>query len=224
MFEVKNLKVSFSEKNILRGVSFSVEKGEVFGVLGKNGAGKTTLFNSICGMVKYEGSYCLNQKDVKSNDISYLKTSTYFYPYMKASEYFDFFENNKTLAINLATVFEIPLNDYIDNFSTGMKKKTAMIANVSLNRPLLILDEPFNGLDLESVEKLYLLVQKLKDDGVIILLSSHILETLKMCCDKIGHLENGIIKDLYLKNNFGKLENNLRTSIKDSWSQSIKNA
>jgi len=224
MFEVKDVKVSFKDKKVLKDVSFTVKKGKVYGVLGKNGAGKTTLFNTISNFLKYEGIIYLNNKKIKPNNISYLKTEAYFYPYMKAYEYFTFFDSLDKTSINLANIFDIPLDEYIHNFSTGMKKKTAIIANAILKKPVLIMDEPFNGLDIESVEKLYLLIEKLKSQGTIILLSSHILETLQKCCDKIGYLDNGRIIKEYVKKEFNILEKDLRESIKEDWNALINNA
>jgi ABC-2 type transport system ATP-binding protein len=224
MLEVKNVKKSFENKKILKSISFSVEEGEVFGFLGNNGVGKTTLFNSISSFIKFEGEILLNKKKINPANISFLKTSTYFYPYMKAIEYFSFFENDKKSAINLSNIFNLPLDEYIHDFSTGMKKKTAIIGNIILNKPVLIMDEPFNGLDLESIEKLYLIIDKLKRQGVIILISSHILETLIKCCNKIAHLKNGKIQNIYEDFNFDKLESKIRNRVKENWDELIKNA
>lgn len=217
MLKISNLKVSFQEKKVLSNVSFSVEKGEVFGILGKNGAGKTTFFNAIYGNIKYEGNIFMESEKVKPNEISFLETSNYFYPYMKASEYFKLFDPINNNVVDLAKIFEIPLDEYIHNFSTGMKKKAAIIANTSLDKPILIMDEPFNGLDMESVENLYLLIEKLKNQGTIILISSHILETLIKCCSNIGYLEKGKIDRIYGKDDFKDIEITIRKSIKDNW-------
>ncbi len=223
MLEVKNLNVSLLNKKVFANLNFSIEKGQIIGFLGKNGAGKTTLFNSIYGLVKYEGEVFFENNILVQNKVSFIETENYFYDYIKAKEYLSFFNSQNIDIDQLAVLFNIPLDDYVHNFSTGMKKKLAIIANLTLKTPIVIFDEPFNGLDFESVEKLYLLLQKIKANDRIILISSHIFETLKNSCDKIIHIESGVIKNIYLKNEFSALEKTIKSEFEDSFSEIFKN-
>jgi len=103
---------------------------------------------------------------------------------------------------------------FVENYSTGMKKKLAFIGVIAMDRPILILDEPFNGVDIESNEKILQLLIRLKSTNKIIIIASHIIESLTRICDKINLLENGVIKTTYEKNEFSILENELKDKIK----------
>ncbi|MDR1552439.1 MAG: AAA family ATPase, partial [Prevotellaceae bacterium] len=110
-------------------------------------------------------------------------------------------------------LFELPLNEYAANYSTGMKKKLALFALLLQNNTIYILDEPFNGLDLSSCLILKQLLIKLKSKNCTVLLSSHILSSLTDICDKILHLDNHIIKKMYQKEEFATLENTMMEDI-----------
>lgn len=214
MLTIKDLSVNYNNKIALKNISFKAKKSETIGILGKNGAGKTTLFNAIAGYVNFKGNIFFGDKGIKPNQVSYLETENYFYPYIKGSEYLNFFkETKKDTLSQLAEIFSIPLDEYVHNYSTGMKKKIAIIANYILGKPLLILDEPFNGLDFESVENLYLLINKINGSKTTILISSHILETLLNCCDKIILIEEGKIKKEYLKKDFNFIKEDIKNQL-----------
>ncbi len=219
MLKINKLTVSYKDKKILKGIDCEINQGEVFGVLGRNGAGKTTLFNALYKQIVSQGEITLSGKKLEVASIAYLEVENYFYPYMKASEYLSFFtkETPTTYLYKLAEIFEIPLDAYIDTFSTGMKKKIALIGVTALQKPVLILDEPFNGLDMESVEKVYLFLKKIKEQGTTILMSSHIIETLTQTCDRIGYLEEGVFKNIYNRESFQTIENDIRSKIKKDW-------
>ena len=105
------------------------------------------------------------------------------------------------------------MKKYIDSYSTGMKKKIALTGTILLDKPFLILDEPFNGLDFESVEILYSVIKDLKNNNKTILISSHILETLTNTCDRIGILKNGMIENIFSKSDFPEMIDNRDTFI-----------
>ena len=111
-------------------------------------------------------------------------------------------------------LFELPLFDYVENYSTGMKKKLAFIGIIAMDRSILILDEPFNGVDIESNEKLLQLLVRLKSTNKIIIITSHIIESLTRICDRISLIEHGLIKTTFEKNEFPILEKELKDSIK----------
>jgi ABC-2 type transport system ATP-binding protein len=213
MLLINNLKVSFKEKNVLQNLNLNISKGEIFGILGKNGAGKTTLFQSIYQNINYSGEILIDNAKASKAKIGFVETENYFYPYMLGSEYLSFFKDIKNLKTAFIEKFDIPLKKYIDSYSTGMKKKIALIGAILLDKPFLILDEPFNGLDFESVEILYSVINDLKNNNKTILISSHILETLTNTCDRIGILKDGMIENIYSKNDFSEMIANRDTFI-----------
>ncbi|MGM5630032.1 ATP-binding cassette domain-containing protein [Apibacter raozihei] len=210
MLVIKNLLVSYSSKVVLNKLNLTIPMGEVFGILGMNGAGKTTLFESIYQNNKYKGEVLFKGKTLEKKNLSYVEAENYFYPFMKCKEYLDFFTFSDSL-YKWKEYFSFELEQYVENFSTGNKKKLAITGATLLNRNIYLLDEPFNGLDFESVEKLYLLINHLKSLGKTILLSSHIMETLENCCDRIGILEGGTIDSVYSIEKFAEYKNKVRS-------------
>ena len=213
MLLINNLKVSFKEKNVLQNLNLNISKGEIFGILAKNAAGNTTLFQSIYQNINYSGEILIDNIKASKSKIGFVETENYFYPYMLGSEYLSFFKDTKSLKTDFVEKFDIPLKKYIDSYSTGMKKKIALTGTILLDKPFLILDEPFNGLDFESVEILYSVIKDLKNNNKTILISSHILETLTNTCDRIGILKNGMIDSIYTKNDFSNMITNRDTFI-----------
>ncbi|MDO5616440.1 MAG: ATP-binding cassette domain-containing protein [Cruoricaptor ignavus] len=207
MLEIKNLNISFKNKSVLHQLNLSVEQGSVFGILGKNGAGKTTLFEGLYQSLPYSGEILWNEKSLKRENIGYLETENYFYPYITGEEYLGYFRGkDKMEAVKMAEQFRLPLKKFVQNYSHGMKKKLALVGLLQLNHPINILDEPFNGVDFEGVQQLYEVIRNLKNESKIIIISSHIIETLFHTCDKIGILENGRITQIYPKENFDELK------------------
>lgn len=219
MFEIQNLSLQFKSKLILDNLNLKINQGSIFGVLGRNGAGKTTFFETIYQNTKYEGEILLNNQPLRKKDVSYLESENYFYPYLSVKDILDLFinEKNKEKITKLITFFNIPDDAVVENLSLGTKKKLAILCNISIDRPVYLFDEPFNGLDFESVEKMYFILQELKAKQKIIFISSHVLETLTHCCDSIGHLQNGIFKTIYSPQEFGKIRSHLTEEIKQDW-------
>lgn len=206
MLEIKNLSVSFKDKQVLKDLNLNVEEGSVIGLLGKNGVGKTTLFESLYQNQKYTGEILWNNEKLKRKSISYLETENYFYPYITGKEYLEYFSGDGSQSINgLIKQFQLPLNKFVQDYSSGMKKKIALMGMLMLDKPINILDEPFNGVDFEGVHILYEIIRELKSKNKIAVISSHIIETLFHTCDKIAILEEGIIKEIYEHSDFDKL-------------------
>ena len=153
MLTIKNLNLSFKENHVLKNLNLTIHKGVINGIVGLNGSGKTTLLNTICQHLKpQQGETLWENQPVNIQQIGYLETNNFFYNRMTGGEYLRFFQQKNT-NFNLEewnTLFDLPLNHYVTSYSTGMKKKLAFLGILSLNRPILILDEPFNGLDLET--------------------------------------------------------------------------
>lgn len=206
MLEIKNLAVAFKDKNVLQGLNLNIEEGLIVGILGKNGAGKTTLFESLYQSQKYSGEILWQNRKLLREDISYLETENYFYPYISGKEYLSYFSKDKLpKTIELAEKFQLPLDKYVQYYSSGMKKKLALIGMLMLDKPINILDEPFNGVDFEGVHLLYDIIYELKQSNKIVMISSHIIETLFRTCDRIVTLESGLISNIFEKSDFEKL-------------------
>lgn len=206
MLEIKNISVSFKDKNVLQNLNLEIEEGIILGILGKNGAGKTTLFESLYQSQKYSGEILWKNQKLLRQNISYLETENYFYPYITGREYLSYFAKDKLpKTIELAEKFQLPLDKYVQYYSSGMKKKLALIGMLMLDKPINILDEPFNGVDFEGVHLLYDIIRELKQSNKMVIISSHIIETLFHTCDRIVTLENGLISNIFEKTDFERL-------------------
>ena len=217
MLAVKNLEVGYSDVAILKGVNLEAHSGEIHGILGVNGSGKTTLFRTINGWLpKWSGSIILNENPLKKQQISYLETEPYFYPYIKGIEYIRLLKkNNENFVIqDWNQLFDLPLDRLAQEYSTGMRKKLGLLGLLAQDRQLLILDEPLNGVDIESNVKFKEVILRLKTLNKVILLSSHMLESLIEICDKISLLSNGVIERTYVRDEFPHLEQLIRSHIK----------
>ena len=208
MLEVRNLNVSFKNQKVLQDFNLNIENGEIVGILGKNGAGKTTFFESLYRSVKFSGEVILENQHLKREQISYLETENYFYPYITGKEYLSYFkEISNSKYIELIEKFNLPLNKFVQYYSSGMQKKLALIGMLLLDKPINILDEPFNGVDFEGVHILYDIIGNLKSENKIVIVSSHIIETLFHTCDKIAILQDGQIEKIYEKSEYEQLQN-----------------
>lgn len=197
MLTINNLNLSFKENQVLKDLNLTIKKGVINGIVGLNGSGKTTLLNTICRHIKAQGGTILWENEaVNVQQIAYLETNNFFYERMTGREYLRFFERkNKEFNIKeWNDIFQLPLDNYVTSYSTGMKKKLAFLGVLSLNRPILILDEPFNGLDLETNEVLKQIIKQLQKSGKTIIVTSHILETLTTICSEIHYLNGGFIQ------------------------------
>lgn len=206
MLEIKNIHVQFKNQKVLNDLNLSIEEGCIIGLLGKNGAGKTTLFEALYRNVPFSGNITWKNEQLKREMISYLETENYFYPYITGEEYLAYFTSKKENEIKeIIEKFNLPLKKYVQYYSSGMKKKLALTGMLMLDKPINILDEPFNGVDFEGVHLLYDIIRQLKSENKIVIVSSHIIETLFHTCDKIAFLKEGKIEKIYRKEEFSQL-------------------
>ena len=223
MIEVEKISVSYSSKGVLRDLSVSFAPGLVHGVLGINGAGKSTFFNTLYGLKKYEyGNISLDGKPITKEDIAYLKTENYFYPYMKGAEYLQLVSPKKDFKY-WNDIFELPLNEFAQDYSTGMKKKLAFMGLILRDREVYILDEPFNGVDIKSNEILIKIIELLSKKGKYVLVSSHILSSLIQMSDQVHQLKYGKFDPPILRADFPAFESNFRKDISDELDIKLKN-
>ncbi|MGK7391763.1 MAG: ABC transporter ATP-binding protein [Candidatus Cyclobacteriaceae bacterium M2_1C_046] len=216
MLKIKSLNFSYGKEQVLYDVSLELKAGNIHGILGANGAGKTTLFKIIYGLLTpSKGEIIFPDKSFDTSKISYLETEPRFYPYMKGEEFIGLLsDGNTTFKMDRWNeIFKLPLNKLTDTYSTGMKKKLALLGLISQDKPIMLLDEPFNGLDLETVENLHLILSELKRKNKIIVLTSHILEVLKINCDKISYLNKGSVQRTFNKPDFQNISSYIKSDI-----------
>lgn len=142
-------------------------------------------------------------------------TENYFYRKITGHEYLQLFKNKDFLTGKWNELFLLPLDDLVDSYSSGMKKKLALMGVLKQDKPVMILDEPFNGLDTESSRILRMILLKLKEQNKTIIITSHIIERLTNLCDSIHFLEKGKIKFSKTKTEFAVFEKEIFQSIED---------
>lgn len=210
MLKIENLKKSYGSKEVLHGIDLEVQDGEIFGFIGHNGAGKTTTIKAVVGIITYEkGKITIDGIDNKEKPLECKKIMAYIpdnpdlYPNLTGLQYLNFIGNvykvEKHALVSriehLANEFEIygNLADTIGSYSHGMKQKLAIISALIHEPKLLILDEPFVGLDPKASFKLKELMKQLCAKGSSIFFSTHVLEVAEKLCDKIAIIKDGRI-------------------------------
>lgn len=200
MISIQNLSKNFGTKQVLKNINIRFDKGKVCGIVGENGAGKTTLFRCIAGLENHEGQIESEHNPLK-NYLGLLLTEPYFFSKITGKEYIRLLCNarkKEVSNIDDKNIFDLPLNQYASTYSTGMKKKLALLAILLQENQCFILDEPFNGIDIHSNIIIVDLIHKLKALGKTVIISSHIFSTLSDTCDEIYLLHDGeIIKKVF---------------------------
>lgn len=208
MITINNLSKSYGKQQVLRSINLELQKGKVHGIVGANGAGKTTLFNCISGLENHQGSITSPLKKLK-NHLGFLTTNPYFLDKLTGKEYIQLLANArqiKILNIEDKNIFDLPLNQYASTYSTGMQKKLALTAILLQENKVFILDEPFNGVDIQSNLIITEIIKKLKELEKTILISSHIFSTLADTCDNIYLMQHGEIIKKVAQKDFRTLE------------------
>ena len=198
ILEANNLTKSYKSGKAVDHISMQLKAGKIYGLLGKNGAGKTTLFKILCNLVTPE-SGTLKIHSEKRKSIGAIIENPGLYGYLNAYENLKIFaeiqnapRDKKSLQDYLKNV-GLPLErkDTVRNFSMGMKQRLA-IAIALLNDPeIIILDEPFSGLDPTGVSALIQLIKSLAVQHKSILISSHLMTELQNCCDYLYVIDSG---------------------------------
>jgi len=209
VLRIENLEKTYKGgKKAVDGLSLTVEAGDIFGFIGHNGAGKTTTIKSIVGILDFEkGDIFVDGKSIKKDPIeckkaiAYIPDNTDIYDYLTGIQYLNFvgdvFEISKyereTLIKKYADMFELTssLGDLISAYSHGMKQKLLVISALIHKPKLLILDEPFVGLDPKATYTLKTIMKELCQEGSAIFFSTHVLEVAEKICNKIAIIKNG---------------------------------
>jgi|ERR1035437_1873945 ABC-2 type transport system ATP-binding protein len=215
MITIENLVVSYNKgQNIIDSLNIAITDNTINGIVGLNGAGKTTFLNSVYGLKSIDsGDIKFNNRKINKKEVSFLETENYFYSNITGREYLSLFKNQDYDSDKWNQLFLLPLDTIIDDYSTGMKKKLALMGILKQDKPIMILDEPFNGLDIETCRIIRQILLKLKDRDKTIIITSHIIETLTNLCDYIHYLEKGKIKYSKDKSDFKEFEREIFASI-----------
>ncbi len=210
MLEIKGLtkKYKNADKNAIEDINLTIENGDIYGFIGPNGAGKSTTIKCLVGIHSFEkGSIMLDGLSIKDNpiefkhQISYVPDNPDLYEFLTGMEYINFVSNvydedvSKEDVINLAKKFNLENNllEPIRTYSHGMKQKIALIGALIHKPKLIVLDEPFVGLDPKAAFDLKEIIKELCQNGMMVFFSSHVLEVVEKFCNKIAIIKNGQI-------------------------------
>ena len=208
---IQNLVKSYEDKTVLKNLNLEVPQGSIFGLIGPNGAGKSTLIGVLTGLLSYEdgeieieGKKLIseNELEIKKRISSVLQPPLLFEQFtsLEFIEYVcDIYEIEKDglieKAYSLMDYFEI--KDFakikVNKLSSGSRKKLAFTTAVLVEPRIMLLDEPFEAVDVISIDRMKTILRKLKARGVTIIVTSHILEVVENLCDDIAILHNGLI-------------------------------
>ena len=208
MIEIKNVTKKYGNKCAVDNVSFYVNDGDIFAFIGHNGAGKTTLIKSIVGIHDFDsGDILIDGMSIKNNPVECKKLMAYVpdnpetYEHMKAIDYINFICDMYDVDINIrknnikkySKLFgmEDKLNDTIDSYSHGMKQKIVLISALCHNPKILIMDEPFVGLDPKAVFEIKEILNKMVKENKIVFYSTHILDVAEKLCSRVAIIKNG---------------------------------
>lgn len=210
MLKLVNVSKSYKNKLAIDNISLEINKGEIFGFIGHNGAGKTTTIKAIVGIHDFEqGDVLINSHSIKTNlieckqDIAYIPDNPDLYESLTGIQYLNFiadiFKVDRVKRQNLiqkySKEFEIEkdLGSLISSYSHGMKQKLAIISALIHSPKILILDEPFVGLDPKASFTLKEIMKDFCKNGGCIFFSTHVLEVAEKICDKIAIIKGGKI-------------------------------
>ncbi|MEE0742173.1 MAG: ABC transporter ATP-binding protein [Emergencia sp.] len=208
MLKIEHLTKIYGEKKAVDDLTLHIQKGEIFGFIGHNGAGKTTTIKSCCGILRFdEGEILVDGVSVKENpmackkEIAYIPDNPDLYEFLSGIKYLNFIgdvyqvpaEERQARIREYGDLFEITkdLAQPISAYSHGMKQKLAIIAALIHQPKLMIMDEPFVGLDPKAAHLLKQLMRKLCDEGGAIFFSTHVLEVAEKLCDKVAIIKGG---------------------------------
>lgn len=210
MLQIKNLTKKYGNFKAVDNISFEVNNGDIFAFIGHNGAGKTTTIKSIVGILEFdEGEILLDNINIKKSPIefkqrfAYIPDSPEVYDNLTGLQFLNFIadiakvdsKSKNEDILKYAKEFEISerLNDPISAYSHGMKQKLLLISAFIRKPRLLILDEPFVGLDPNASFKMKKYMNEMANDGTIIFFSTHVLEVAEKFCNRVAIIKKGVL-------------------------------
>ena len=208
MLRIEGLVKTYGDKRAVDDLSLNIAPGEIYGFIGHNGAGKTTAIKACCGILTPDaGRIYVNGISVIDDPIAakrimaYIPDNPDLYDFMSGTKYLNFIADiygiNKKLReeriIKYSELFEIrdSLGQTISSYSHGMKQKLAIIAALTHDPKLIIMDEPFVGLDPRAAHKVKEIMREICDNGGAIFFSTHVLDVAEKLCDKIAIIKSG---------------------------------
>ena len=208
MLKIEHLTKEYGEKKAVDDLSLEIESGEIYGFIGHNGAGKTTTLKSVVGILKFDaGEIYIDGESVQAaplvckKKIAYIPDNPDLYEFMSGIKYLNFIADVYGVGANqrqekirkYADLFEITadLAQPISAYSHGMKQKLAIISAWLHDPKLIIMDEPFVGLDPKAAHILKGMMRELCDEGGAIFFSTHVLEVAEKLCDKVAIIKGG---------------------------------
>ena len=210
MLKIEGLTKVYGDKKAVDNLDLHIQKGEIYGFIGHNGAGKTTTIKACCGILDFDqGNIYVDGINIKKDPlgckskIAYIPDNPDLYNFMTGIQYLNFIadifqiskEIRKERIEKYAQMFEIQkdLASYISTYSHGMKQKLVIISALVHNPSLIILDEPFVGLDPKSTKEVKDIMKELCKEGKTFFFSSHVLEVVEKLCDEVAIIKNGKI-------------------------------
>ncbi|WP_289129812.1 ATP-binding cassette domain-containing protein [uncultured Clostridium sp.] len=205
--EIKGFTKELNGKMVLNNINLKIIGGKIYGLIGENGSGKSILLKSICGLVNIkQGEIIVNGK-ILGKDIDFpdnigaLLDGSGFIPYLSGFKNLELLAaiKNNISSEKIKQCMELVGLDSADktsykNYSLGMKQKLGIVQAIMEDPQILILDEPFNGIDRKSVSKIKEIILEYKKNGAIILITSHIEEDIKSICDEVFEIKNNTLQ------------------------------
>ncbi|MGM9947938.1 ABC transporter ATP-binding protein [Floccifex sp.] len=208
MLRIENLTKKYGDKKAVDQLNLHIAPNEIYGFIGHNGAGKTTTIKACCGILDFdEGNIYIDGINIKDDPIlckskvAYIPDNPDLYHFMTGIQYLNFIadifkisqETRKHRIEKYAQMFEIQedLPSFISTYSHGMKQKLAIISALVHDPKLIIMDEPFVGLDPKASHQLKMLMKEICQQGNSIFFSTHVLEVAEKLCDKVAIIKNG---------------------------------
>lgn len=205
---IDHLQKSFGSKAVLTDVSWQIPRGQISGLLGPNGAGKTTLFRLLMGILKadtgtmtIDGRDCFEDRVTAKRLVGFLPDEPVFYSYLSGREILELSAGMHGLdppaavgrldGLILRLGMQEAMAQYADDYSRGMKKKLGLLLALLHQPPLLVLDEPTNGLDVESTRLFFDLMRELASAGTTIVFSTHLMDQVERLCSHAAILHQG---------------------------------
>ena len=208
MLRIEHLTKTFGEKRAVDDLTLHIEKGQICAFIGHNGAGKTTTIKAVCGILEFEsGEIFIGEQSIKQEPlackqrIAYIPDNPDLYDFLSGIKYLNFIADIYGVSASLrqerirryADLFELTgdLGQLISAYSHGMKQKLALISALIHDPDLMILDEPFVGLDPKAARAIKELMREKCSRGGAVFFSTHVLEVAEKLCDKVAIIKNG---------------------------------
>ena len=205
MITADNLTVRLGRRDILSRLNMHLTEGAIHGIVGINGAGKTTLLRTLYGLLRpTSGSVTRNGRPLNRCEMALLETEPAFYEGMTGRDLLDLTAHYHPSSDPepYLRLFALPADEPVDNWSTGMKRKLALSSVLMQRKEVVLLDEPFNGLDMESLYVTRQLLSRRRAEGATLVVTSHLMEPLAELCDDLFVLDGAAIAARYDRREF----------------------